>query len=232
MKDGIKHLFFDLDHTLWDFEANSNETLSELFEEHRLDTFGLFDFQRFMEAYSKKNRQLWDQYNRAQISKEELRLRRFKETFEELGLEHRHHPLTFSDQYISRCTEKPGLFPHAHEVLGSLQEKYPMSIITNGFPESQHRKMKASNLHGYFHHLIISEEVGYAKPHEGIFFAALEKARVNKEEVVMIGDNAHADVEGAQKAGIKAIWFNPHGESRPDHVETEIRSLKELLSLF
>lgn len=232
VQNGIKHLFFDLDHTLWDFETNSNTTLQQLFEEHRLQHHGLFDFPGFMDVYTKKNRTLWDQYNRGQINKQELRDRRFKETFEDLGLEIAHHPQNFSDQYIFRCTEMPAVFPHAHEVLETLKAKYPMSIITNGFPESQHRKMEASNLRHYFDHLVISEEVGFAKPHEGIFLAALEKAGVDKHEVIMIGDNTHADIEGAQNAGIRAVWFNPHGEERPEHIETEIRSLRELLSLL
>lgn len=229
MKERIRHLFFDLDHTLWDFETNSNETLFELFEEHQLAQFGLFDFKGFMDVYVGVNRGLWDEYNRGLVTKEALRERRFRETFEKLGLAKQHHPLPFSDHYISRCTEKPAVFPKAHEVLSTLKSRYPMSIITNGFPESQHRKMEASKLAQYFDHLIISEEVGFAKPHLGIFEAALQKAGVSKEEVVMIGDNAHADIEGAQKAGIQSIWFNPHNEFKAPHIEIEINHLEQLL---
>lgn len=232
MKEHIRHLFFDLDHTLWDFETNSKETLAELFDEHQLHQFGLFDFEKFMGVYSGLNRGLWDQYNRGEINKETLRERRFRETFETLGLEYHHHPEQFSDQYISRCTEKPAVFPHAHEVLTELNQRYSMSIITNGFPESQYKKMKASSLHSYFDHLIISEEVGYAKPHSGIFEAALSKARVAKHEVVMIGDNLFADIEGAQKAGIEAIWFNPNKEHKPNPELREIHVLNELLHLL
>ena len=182
-----------------------------------------------MDVYVGVNRGLWDEYNRGLVSKETLRDRRFRETFEKLGLEAAHHPAPFSDQYISRCTEKPAVFPKAHEVLTALKSRYPMSVITNGFPESQHRKMEASNLRHYFDHLIISEEVGFAKPHPGIFEAALAKASVSKDQVVMIGDNAHADIEGAQKAGIKSIWFNPHNEFKAPHIEIEINHLEELL---
>lgn len=228
----MRHLFFDLDHTLWDFETNSKETLAELFEEHRLHQFELFDFAGFMEVYTHVNRGLWDQYNRGEVNKETLRERRFRETFEKLGLENQHHPEEFSDHYISRCTEKPAVFPHTHQVLGTLKEKYSMSIITNGFPESQHRKMKASNLHGYFDHLVISEEVGFAKPHYGIFEIALSRAQVAKHEVIMIGDNLHADIAGAQNAGIGAIWFNPHKEEKPDARIREIHLLNELLLML
>jgi len=229
VKERIRHLFFDLDHTLWDFETNSNETLAELFEEHQLEQFGLFDFKGFMDVYVGVNRGLWDEYNRSVVSKEALRERRFRETFEKLGLEKKHHPIPFSDQYIARCTEKPAVFPKAHEVLTELKTRYPMSIITNGFPESQHRKMEASKLRQYFEHLIISEEVGFAKPHPGIFEAALALSGVSKEQVVMIGDNAHADIEGAQKAGIQTIWFNPHNEFKAPHIDVEIHHLEELL---
>ncbi|MHB1277830.1 MAG: YjjG family noncanonical pyrimidine nucleotidase [Bacteroidia bacterium] len=232
MKEKLRHLFFDLDHTLWDFETNSKETMAELFEEHRLHQFELFDFAAFMDVYTQVNRGLWDQYNRGELSKEKLRERRFRETFEKLGLENRHYPEDFSDNYISRCTEKPAVFPHVHEVLSSLSQRYSMSIITNGFPESQHRKMKASNLHGYFDHLVISEEVGFAKPHSGIFEIALSRAKVAKHEVIMIGDNLYADIEGAQKAGIGSIWFNPHKEEKPDPGIQEIHVLKELLALL
>lgn len=232
MKEKLRHLFFDLDHTLWDFETNSRETLAELFEEHQLHQFGLFDMDQFMGVYTGVNRGLWDQYNRGEVSKEVLRERRFRETFEKLGLENEHHPERFSDQYIARCTEKPAVFPHAHEVLATLNERYSMSIITNGFPESQHRKMKASNLHGYFDHLIISEEVGFAKPHSGIFEIALTRADVAKYEVVMIGDNLYADIEGANNAGIDAIWFNPHREKKPDAAIQQIHGLNELLIML
>jgi putative hydrolase of the HAD superfamily len=232
VKENLRHLFFDLDHTLWDFETNSRETLAELFEEFRLQQFGLFDVDQFTGTYTLVNRGLWDQYNRGEVTKEVLRERRFRETFENLGLENQHHPEQFSDQYIQRCTEKPAVFPHTHEVLGALSEKYTMSIITNGFPESQHKKMKASNLHGYFDHLVISEEVGFAKPHAGIFEVALSRAAVAKHEVVMIGDNLYADIEGAQNAGISAIWFNPHKEEKPATEIVEIHVLKELLFLL
>jgi putative hydrolase of the HAD superfamily len=232
VKENLRHLFFDLDHTLWDFETNSRDTLTELFEEFRLEQFGLFDVDQFTNTYTLVNRGLWDQYNRGEVTKEVLRERRFRETFENLGLENHDHPVQFSDQYILRCTEKPAVFPHTHEVLGALREKYTMSIITNGFPESQHKKMKASNLHGYFDHLVISEEVGFAKPHSGIFEVALTRAAVAKHEVVMIGDNLYADIEGAKNAGLNAIWFNPHNEEKPDQHIREIRVLNELLVLL
>lgn len=226
----IRYLFFDLDHTLWDFETNSNETLLELFEEHNLAQHGLFDFQQFILVYKGVNHGLWDQYNRGQVSKERLRERRFKETFEQLGLDQRYHPAEFSDQYIFRCTEKPAVFPEAHRVLDELKKKFGMSIITNGFPESQSRKMTASRLDGYFDHIVISEEVGFAKPHPGIFQSALDRSNMPAEAVLMIGDNLHADVEGAQKAGIEALWFNPEKKDTPSGVKG-IHELKQILEL-
>ncbi|TNE81687.1 MAG: noncanonical pyrimidine nucleotidase, YjjG family [Bacteroidetes bacterium] len=230
MYSHIRYLFFDLDHTLWDFETNSNETLLELFEEHGLAQFGLFDFEGFMAVYKRVNHGLWDQYNRGQVTKERLRERRFKETFEQLGLEHKHHPEPFSDQYIFRCTEKPAVFPDAHKVLDQLKQKFGMSIITNGFPESQSRKMAASRLDHYFDHIIISEEVGFAKPHPGIFESALNRSGMKAGEVLMIGDNLFADVEGAEKAGIKALWFNPDKKETPEGIQG-IHHLSELLIL-
>ena len=232
MKEKLRHLFFDLDHTLWDFETNSNATLSELFTEYRLEEHGLFDLDGFMMVYKEINHSLWDQYNRNQLGKEELRNRRFRDTFNRLGLEEAHHPFNFSDQYIHRCTLKPALFPGAHEVLTELRKRYSMSIITNGFPESQHRKMTASGLLPYFDHLIISEEVGFAKPHPGIFQAALDRSGTAIEEVIMIGDNLHADIEGAQKAGITAIWFNPDKNPGPEEPLLQIHDLNTLLELI
>lgn len=228
----IRHLFFDLDHTLWDFETNSNATLAELYDEHQLHRWERFDLDAFMKVYRNVNHGLWDAYNRNQVTKEDMRERRFRETFCQLGLEDDCHPVGFSDQYISRCTLKQAVFPDTHEVLQALRQRFSMSIISNGFPESQHRKMTSSQLHPYFSHLIFSEEIGYAKPHPGIFEAALEKAQVKKEEVVMIGDNLYADVGGAQAAGIKAIWFNPERQENPDPSVTEIHSLKDLLGLI
>ncbi len=230
MYSHIRYLFFDLDHTLWDFETNSNETLLELFEEHQLDQHGLFDYARFIDVYKGVNHGLWDQYNRGEVSKERLRERRFKETFEKLGLPEAYHPPQFSDQYITRCTEKPAVFADAHLVLQELKKKFGMSIITNGFPESQSRKMAASRLDGYFEHIIISEEVGYAKPHPGIFQSALDRSRMLADHVLMIGDNLHADIEGAQNAGLEALWFNPDKKETPGGVKG-IHSLKQMLEL-
>lgn len=210
-----KKLFFDLDHTLWDFEKNSRETLEELFYENTLDKHQLFDFDTFEIAYSQLNRQLWDLYNHNKITKQELRDRRFKDTFIQLGLEEKFHPADISRHYLERCPDKPHLFPGALEVLEDLYGQYPMSIITNGFPEAQFRKLQASGLEKFFDQVHISEHIGIAKPHPGIFEHALKHAGFSSSESLMIGDNLDTDIHGASRAGIDAVWFNP------DHLEAE-----------
>jgi putative hydrolase of the HAD superfamily len=227
-----KHLFFDLDHTIWDFDRNAEETLQELYVLHELEKLGLTSSSDFIATYTRNNHALWADYHLGKIDKETLRQTRFSKTFTDMGLPPEVIPVAFEDAYVKMCPTKTNLFPHAHETLGYLQQKYTLHLITNGFRESQDTKLKGSGLSRYFQHIIISEEVGFNKPHQAIFEHALNLADATKEESLMIGDSLEADVYGALNFGIDAIFFNPLRAPKPEDVPVHIFSLDELTRLL
>ncbi|MHC2992463.1 HAD family hydrolase [Pontibacter sp. HJ8] len=213
-----KHLFFDLDHTLWDFEKNSEETLYTLYQEFSLESFGKFDCDSFYKKYKFVNNRLWDLYNKGKIDQKELREQRFVRTLTGLGLEEHQVPAGLSEAYTDLCPTKTAVFPYTFEVLAYLQPRYGLHIITNGFKDVQHIKMSGSNLTGYFKEIITSECCGYKKPDKRIFEHALDRIQVRPEECLMIGDNLECDIDGARAAGLDQVFFNPEknpGKLRP-----------------
>jgi putative hydrolase of the HAD superfamily len=227
-----KHIFFDLDHTIWDFDRNAEETLHELYERYQLGDKGLPSSSVFIETYTRNNHQLWAEYHTGKITKDELRETRFKRTFLELGLHPDLLPLSFEDDYVKLCPTKTNLFPHAHETLQYLQGKYTLHLISNGFRESSEMKIEKTDIGRYFTHIIISENIGVNKPDKAIFEHALSLAGAEKYESIMIGDSLEADVYGALNFGIDAIYFNPDNALAPNDITLQINSLNELTGLF
>ena len=223
-----KHIFFDLDHTIWDFDKNAEETLQELYGTYKLADIGLNSCDAFIETYTRHNHSLWAQYHLGQITKAQLRDARFKTTFKELGLNPDLIPEDFEDAYVNLCPTKTNLFPHAHETLAYLQGKYTLHLITNGFKDSVDLKLNGTNLLGYFDQVIVSEIVGVNNPDPAIFTYAVNAAGTVKEESIMIGDSIEADIRGALGFGMDAIYFNPFGLEKPDDVPVQISHLKEL----
>jgi putative hydrolase of the HAD superfamily len=226
------HIFFDLDHTIWDFDKNAEETLFELYDSYRLNEIGLTSAKLFIETYTANNHKLWADYHVGKITKEQLRETRFKKTFLDLGVHPDVVPGSFEDDYVKFGPHKTNLFPHAHETLQHLQSKYTLHLISNGFKESSELKIAGSNIGGYFQNIIISEVVGVNKPDPKIFEHALDLAGADKSESLMIGDSLEADVYGALKFGMDAIYFNPHHAPKPDDVPVQINHLKELMGLL
>src|ERR1700744_5696953 len=131
-----RHIFFDLDHTIWDFDKNAEETLHELFVIHKLKDIGLPSAELFIETYTRNNHKLWAEYHIGKITKDYLREARFRTTFLELGLVPEVIPANFEDEYVKLCPTKTNLFPDAREVLDYLKAKYTLHLISNGFKES------------------------------------------------------------------------------------------------
>jgi putative hydrolase of the HAD superfamily len=227
-----RHIFFDLDNTLWDFERNSTETLNELYEKHRLSELGVSSVEVFIKTYQERNAMMWEQYRLGKIDKDTLRNKRFHFTFWDMGLDADLVPAAFAEDYVSIGPRKNYLFPHAHEVLSYLQKKYTLHIITNGFMEAQHIKLDAADLTKYFSEIIISEHTGYKKPDVNIFNHAAEKAGAKAEECVMVGDGLEVDVLGAQNAGWDSVYFNPLKEQHSEKITYEIASLDELMLIL
>jgi putative hydrolase of the HAD superfamily len=228
-----KHLFFDLDHTLWDFEANAKETLSELHVLHALHERGIHDFDLFFSRYSFHNERLWDRYTKGYIKQEELRWKRVWLTLLDFKVADESLAKEMSVQFLERLPNRKNLFPYTIEILDYLTEKnYVLHLITNGFENIQHNKLKHSNLANYFKQVITSEQAGSLKPQKEIFEFALQAAKANIEDSIMIGDNIEADIKGAMSAGLDTIFVNHlkmETEIKPTYI---IHHLKELEDIF
>lgn len=228
-----KHLFFDLDHTIWDFDRNAEETLKELYYRYSFDEiFNSPSSEAFISTYTANNHRLWNLYHHGQIDKATLRKLRFADTFTQLGVNPELFPVEFEEEYLEICPTKTNLFPNAHETLTYLKDRYTLHLISNGFKEACEKKLKHSNLSIYFETIVISEIIGINKPDRRIFEHALNNGKAIKDEAVMIGDNIDADVRGAQNAGLEAIFFNPLEVEKPQDVNYMIKDLKELQELF
>ena len=228
----LQHIFFDLDHTIWDFDRNAEETLHELYHTYELSGIGLHSADQFIEVYTRNNHSLWADYHLGKISKEVLRETRFSKTFIDMGVPAELVPAKFEDDYVRICPTKTNLFPQAHETLTYLSEKYQLHLISNGFQESTEMKIETTGLGVYFDTIVISECVGCNKPDRAIFEFALDGAKAKVEESLMIGDSIEADIRGAQAFGMKAIFFNPERKDNPADVEHEIVELKQLMEFL
>lgn len=227
-----KHIFFDLDHTIWDFDRNAEETLNELYVTYNLNELGLDSCADFITTYTENNHQLWADYHLGKITKDFLRAERFSKTFIQLGILPAAVPHQFEDDYVTLSPTKTNLFEGAETVLRYLQSKYTLHIISNGFKETTLTKMNLSGLNPYFKNVIISEDVGVNKPNPVIFQYALDQASASKEESIMIGDSLEADIYGALNFGMEAIFFNPLKKEKPEDVQKQIVHLEELLQIF
>lgn len=204
-----KHLFFDLDNTLWDFERNSHETFNELYHNHLLKNKKIPSVDAFIQVYTGHNTRLWSLYRDNLISKEELRDTRFLITLKEFGIDDTVLANNLSEEYIYRSPRKGILFPGTIETLELLKNRFQLHIITNGFEEIQHIKLEFSGLNKYFRCLITSEQAGSKKPDAGIFNYALKQAKALPEESLMIGDDLDVDIIGANAVGMDTIFFDP-----------------------
>jgi len=201
----IKHIFFDLDATLWDFEKNSALAIETIFKKHAIAV----DLQLFLSYYVPINIKYWEWYRVDQITQFELRLGRLKETFQLLNYEIDDEKILFlSEEYIEYLPKFNSLFEGAIEILDYLKPKYKLHIITNGFQEIQDSKLKNSNIAHYFNTITNSEMAGVKKPNPLIFEYAINEANASKSNSIMIGDCIDADVNGALNFGMDAILFN------------------------
>lgn len=227
-----KHLFFDLDHTLWDYDTNVKESLSEIFEYFLLIEKGIPSNEAFVKAFYEINFDLWALYDLGKVNKDELKEMRFKRIFERAGGLISDIPKELEEEFMLRTSSKPHLLPYSIEILDYLKPNYGLHIITNGFNESQSRKMEASGLTPYFDLVITSETTGHKKPDAKIFQYAMDQLSAKPEQVIMIGDNPNSDILGAINSNIDNVYFDPH-EKGIEHLPTyTIRHLKELEDLL
>ncbi|MBT8377003.1 MAG: YjjG family noncanonical pyrimidine nucleotidase [Bacteroidia bacterium] len=228
MTGRIKHVFFDLDHTLWDFDKNSGLTFQRIFNIHGIE----IELLEFLRHYEPINLKYWKLYREEKVTKPALRYGRLKEAFEALQVSIADDTIhSLSEDYINHLTTFNHVFHGTEGVLNYLQQKYHLHIITNGFEEAQERKMVSANLKRYFKTVTNSEMVGVKKPNPKIFHFALQQAKADPAESVMIGDSLEADIEGAINVGMEAIWFDYKNNQITDKVNriTELEDLKYYL---
>lgn len=224
----VTDVFFDLDHTLWDFEKNSALTFEKILTENSIKV----DLPDFIQVYVPANLEFWKLYREEKITKEELRYRRLRTVFDRLK-----YPISdiminlLAEEYIAHLSSFTHLFPDTIETLEYLRPKYKLHIITNGFQEIQERKMGNSGIHGYFDLIINSEMVGVKKPNPLIFQVALEKALTSPDRSIMIGDSLEADIFGAMAVGMHSLHFNAHNEAPHNYCQI-INGLGEIKSFL
>jgi YjjG family noncanonical pyrimidine nucleotidase len=225
LKAPILDVFFDLDHTLWDFEKNSALTFEKILQKNKIPV----DHVKFVEHYVPINFRYWDLFRDDKISKQEMRFGRLQETFALLDVLVDEEVLTvLADEYIQFLPDNTHLFDGTFELLDYLKPKYNLHIITNGFHDLQNHKLQNSNLQPYFKTVTNSESAGVKKPNPIIFEFALRQANAKKENSIMIGDCIHADVLGAINSGMEAIMFNEIPQILEDKT---IRQVNHLLDL-
>jgi len=226
MNNGLKHVFFDLDHTLWDFDKNSGLTFKKIFELNNIN----IELGTFLKVYEPINLKYWKLYREERVSKPDLRYGRLKEAFDTLGVSVKDDMINhLSEAYIDYLTTFNHLFEGAIEILEYLQYKYHLHIITNGFEEAQERKMQNSKIRSYFKTVTNSEMVGVKKPNPKIFNYALNSAEANPNESIMIGDSLEADIAGAQKVGMRTIHFDYKDVHNGDG-NVRVKQLKALIN--
>ncbi len=228
-----KHLFFDLDHTLWDFDANAKETLTEIYALFELDKRITAPFDDFYRKYLHHNEILWDQYHKGLIHADELKWKRMWRTLLDFKIGDEVLAKGLSAKFLELLPTKKILFPYTREILAYLKKKnYILHLITNGFEKTQWSKLNNSGLGEYFTHVITSESSNSLKPQKEIFEYAMNKAKAALPESIMIGDNSEVDIQGALNAGMDSVFVNHINAITGLHPTYTIHHLKELESIF
>lgn len=228
MDNKIKHIFFDLDRTLWDFEKSAEEAFEQIFLTYDLGSKNVPSGKAFHVAYTVHNNKLWDQYRKGEIKKEVLRGLRFKLTLNDFGIKDNELGEKIGDEYIRISPLIVNLFPYTIEILEYLAPKYKMHIITNGFAEVQAVKLRESGMKKYFDQVITSEEAGVKKPNPQIFKFAFDKSGALPEESIMVGDDYEVDIIGAQDVGMQQIFFDPYNLQLDVECSYRINNLEEI----
>jgi putative hydrolase of the HAD superfamily len=228
-----KYVFIDLDDTLWDFHANAKSSLYEIYDKRNLGRY-FDDFEQYFQIYAKRNLELWEEYGKGTISKEELSLQRFLHPLIQVGINNSTLALEIGKEYLELLPTRKTLVHHAKELLDYLSPNYPLTIVSNGFIEVQYLKLKSCGIDRYFSHVVLSETAGALKPDKRIFEYALELNKALASETIMIGDSFESDIRGAQNAGIDQIYFqrnqNETGNNNP--ATYHVHRLEDVLEIL
>jgi putative hydrolase of the HAD superfamily len=225
-----KTLFFDLDHTLWDYNRSAAETLTDLYKNYGLESLVAFTPSELCQRFFEINFQLWADYNVGKIDSQFLRTQRFRLIFESLGTDPSLLPKDFGSEYTFTCPTKPHLIDGALDLLNDLKDRFHLHIITNGFEDVQHTKVKSAGLLPYFDEVITSERAGGKKPGKAIFEYSLGITGSRVENSLMIGDNLQTDIAGARNMGMDQVFFNPENLDAPFVPSYTVAHLSEITS--
>lgn len=229
MSSKYQYLFFDLDHTLWDFDANSVSTLRVMYGEFDLEAKGIDDFDDFNQVYHEINSKLWERFRKGYLSRDDLRWKRMWQTLVHYRVNNEPLAKQMSERYLEILPTQTLLFPHTIETLDYCKTKgYEMHLITNGFEYTQQLKLKNAALDSYFDKMITSEQAMAMKPHKEIFDYALQQTGGMADASLMIGDALDVDILGGKNAGIDQVFFNPNKQQHQDKPTYEIHCLSEL----
>ena len=233
MSKRYKHIFFDLDHTLWDFETNSNHTLKELVSKYEIDKVNGFIFEECIQRFHEANHMLWDLFVKDEINSEELRHRRFDHSFELYEFDKDAIRSCFNEEYLALCPCKGHLMPQAKEILTDLYGSYyNLYILTNGFEHVQLTKMITSQIFHYFEDVFTVKDVGFKKPDPQYFKEVLGRVHASPSECIMIGDSLEVDVLAAMQVGIDGVWYNPKKVASTFKPTFEIAALLDLKNII
>ena len=227
-----KHLFFDLDHTLWDFDTNAKISIGALYQQLNLDTVTGIPFTDFYTVYLVQNKLLWARYEKGFLTSEELKWKRMWRTLLAFKIADESLARRMSAGFLEILPTQKEVFPHTFEILDYLSEKkYSLHLITNGFEKVQWSKLKHSGLDKYFGHVITSEASNSMKPKKEIFEYAIRKTNAKLEDSIMLGDNLDADIKGAMNAGMDSIFVNHIAANcsiAPTHIVTHLKELEDI----
>ncbi len=226
------HLFFDLDHTLWDTDTNAKQSLIEMFNTFELHKHGINSSDDFINKYIAINNRLWTDYSLGKIKKDFLRNGRFELTLKLFEITNKDLVASLSDYFVEQTPFRKALMPFAEKLLHHLKPNYKLFIITNGFKEAQHRKLQSAGIAHFFSDVFISEEIGFHKPNPQIFNYAINKSGASLTKSLMIGDNIETDIEGALSAGMDCVYLNTSGLKHGLAVTHETNSLHTLVDLL
>lgn len=227
-----KHLFFDLDHTLWDFDRNSAESIAEIYATYRLADLGVSSADAFAEQFITINRKLWRDYDLDLIGHEYIRAHRFPLVLNALGIDDISSCAAMNTEYLRLLPRKAHLTDSAREILEHLHGRYRMHIITNGFADIQGVKMASAEIDHFFEEVITTQSADAKKPNPRIFEFALQASGAAVADSLMLGDNYEADILGAKAVGLDTVFYNPKGEVVDDPATYDIRHWRELMTIL
>ena len=222
----IDTVLLDLDDTVFDFKACERQALS-----NTLATFGISYTDSTLDLYSTINDSMWKLLEKGEITREELRIERFRLFLSEISAVA--DADVFATKYASALSDTDILISGAREFLQTLSENYALYAVTNGFVDTQMGRIRASGIEKYFIEIFISQKIGWNKPSPEFFDYCKMRIGFRKENTALIGDSLTSDIKGGKRYGLYTIWYNPLGLPQGDvDPDAEVKDYKDAIALL